>query len=117
MSHGFATGMSGSGLAVAVGFALLAMLEVIPGERQPPFEGEMNRVRRKGERKLVLNRPEFFKGADAAGFQLGFHTNIVLFRSPFCKHWLARVAKFFAAVRHHFILHEEVIGDGLDRTR
>ena len=74
----FAAGTSGGGLAVAVGFALLAMLEVILGQRQAPFEGEMNRVRRKGERKLVLNRPEFFKGADAAIFQLGFHTNIVL---------------------------------------
>src|SRR6266545_2070711 len=95
----FAAGTSGSGLAVAVGFALLAILEVIPGERQPPFEGE---------RKLVLNRPEFFKGADAAGFQLRFHTNIVLFRSPFCKRWLARVAQFLTAVRHHFILNEMV---------
>src|SRR5438552_19176250 len=110
----FAAGTSGSGLAVAVGFALLAMLEVIPGERQPPFEGEMNRVRRKGERKLVLNCPEFFKSADAAVFQLRFHTNIVLFRSPFCKRWLARVAQFLTAVRHHFILNEKVIGDWVD---
>lgn len=36
-SREFATGMSGSELAVAVGFALPAMLEVIPGQRQPPF--------------------------------------------------------------------------------
>jgi hypothetical protein len=106
--------MRGSGLAVAVGLALLAMLEVILGQRQSPFEGEMNRVRRERERKLVLNRPELFEGADAAVFQLRFHTNTVLFRSWFCKHSLARVAQFFAAVRHHFILNEEVIGDGFD---
>ena len=106
--------MSGSCFAVAVGFAFLAMLEVILGQRQPPFEGEMNRVGCKGERKLVLNRPEFFEGADAAAFQLRFHANIVLFHSRFCKCSLTRVAQFFAAVRHHFILNEEVIEDGLD---
>ena len=110
----FAAGMSGIRLAVAVGFALPAMLEVILGQRQAPFEGEMNRVRHKRERKLVLNCPEFFKSADAAVFQLRFHTNTVLFRSQFCKHSLACLTQFFAAVGHHFILNEEVIENGLD---
>ena len=101
-SDGFAAGMSGSRLAVAVGFAFLAMLEVILGQRQSPFKREMNRIGREGQRELVLNGPEFFEGADAAGFQLRFHANIVLFRSRLRKCSLARVAQF-AAVRHHFM--------------
>src|SRR4051794_16011210 len=106
--------MSGCRHAVAVGFALFSMLQVILGQWQPPFQGEMNWVRRKREWKLLLNRPEFFERPEAAAFQLRFHTSILLFRPRICKHPLARATEFCAAVRHHFVLNEEMIGNLFD---